>query len=372
MNLNFIVTSEVLKEAILPAGKSFNILMVIAQDAAKAGKYETYTSAEEAEDAGITGDLLKGIQIIFSQELRPNFIKVGYVSDYTSTADLTTLSTATDWYFTVYPEKTLTETTIKDVALWYSSNKKIAVITDLDEGAKDQSSGLTKALFDAKADHFFAIYADENDEDGNPTDDYKFISYALIASMAAISFDNPNSFYAVPHLIKNYVGVKPVHLTPTEREKLTGYTINVGYDLSKGLLGNFLGDYEGYTFLYSGLMPNGVPISEVVALDYLNRRIQEDTATYFKQNKFTGYDDKSIAGILLTFRRSLLRGVRAGFLLPDQIAIENINSLKERITDVMRSNGLFPKIQAQIKCNKPITHLAYSSQCMPYHAELGV
>jgi len=329
MNLNFIVTSEVLKEAVLPAGKSFNTLMVIALDAAKAGKWETYTSAKEAEDAGLTGDILKGIQIIFSQELRPNFIKVGYVSDYKSTADLTTLATATDWYFTVYPDGVLDEASIKTLALWYASEKKLAVVTDTDKGALDRTSGLTKALFDAKADHFFAIYAKDLDDNGKKTDDYRFISYAVIASMSAIDLDAPNSFYAVPHLIKNYIGVKEIHLTPTEREKLTGYTINVGYDLSKGLLGNFLGDYEGYKFLYSGLMPNGVPISEIVALDFLNRRIQEDTATYFKQNKFTGYDDKSIAGILLNFRRSLLRGVRAGFLLEDQLAIENITSLKE-------------------------------------------
>jgi len=368
MTLDYIVTSRTLKESVLPPAKSFNTLMVIVEDATRAGEVKTYTGTEQARTDGVAKKYLDAIDVIFSQELAPSFIKVGFVDAFDKD-NMDNLSKISDWYITVFHDEDLTDGDIPDLASWFASNKKIGIVTDTNAGALDGTAGLTKALFDAQYDHMFAIYAPLIDqEDGvTATDKYRYISYAVASGMASVNFDEADSYYALPHLIRNIVGVSTVGLTPTEYETLTGYTIGVGYDKTKGLLGNVYADYEGFKFgVYSGLMPTGVGVNEIHFIDWLNHRIQEDQARYFKQNKVTTYRDKDLAGLMLNFRISLLRGVRAGGLIEEQIAVESMERLKERITDFHRSNKMLPAIQANIICSGHIQHTAYESVCQPY------
>ena len=367
MTLNYIVTARTLKESLLPPLKSFNTLMVIVKDPAKAGTVTVYTGTEQAREDGLEDKYVEGISTIFKQELAPAFVKVGFVSAMDD-ANLDELAKNNDWYITVFHDEDVTEGDIPALSSWFADQKKIGIVTDANDGALDKSAGLTKALFDAGDDHMFAIYAPLIDQDDGvtPTDKYRYISYAIASGMASVNFDQPNSFYSVPHLMSNIIGVKTVGLTPDERAALTGYTIGVGYDEGVGMYGNVYGDYEGYKFLYSGLMPNGVGINEVHFIDWLNHRIQEDQARYFKQNKVTTYRDKDLAGLMLNFRISLLRGVRSGGLIEDQISVESLEELKKRIEDQHRSNHMLPAIQAAIKCSGWISHTAYESVCVPY------
>ena len=367
MTLNYIVTSRTLKESILPPPKSFNTLMLIVEDAAKAGQVKTYTGTDQARTDGLADKYLSGMDVIFAQEIAPAFIKVGFVNAFDK-ANMDELAKNNDWYLTVFHDEDLSDGDIPDLSAWFASVKKIGIVTDTNEGALDQTGGLTKAIFDAQYDHFFAIYAPLIDQDDGvtATDKYRYISYAVASGMATVNFDSADSYYALPHLIRNIIGVSTVGLTPTEYEKLTGYTIGVGYDKTKGLLGNVYSNYEGFDFLYSGMMAVGVGINEVHFIDWLNHRIQEDQARYFKQNKVTTFRDKDLAGLMLNFRISLLRGVKAGGLMDDQIAVESMERLKERITDSHRSNKMLPAIQANIICSGHIQHTAYESVCMPY------
>ena len=344
--------------------------MLIEVDGAKAGTSEIFTSAKQAEQAGITGDTLISLQTIFMQDRAPSFIKMGYVANI-STAELTKLASVTDWYLTLFKEGDITEANAGIISKWFGAEKKIAIVTDTNAGALDKSAGLTKALFDAQADHMFAIYAPAVDLAGAPTDDYRFISSVIAGGMSTVNFDDPNSYYALAHLIRNFKGVKTVALTPDERDKLTSYTINQGYDKAVGISGNYYGSYEGYTFLYSGLMPNLTPISDVHFIDWLNNRIQQDQAIYFKQNKVTSYRERDIAGILLNFRKSLLKGVRSGGLMVDQVAVEDLADLQARITDQMKSNHMLGQIHAQIKCSGQVLHVSYEAECVPFNRELN-
>jgi len=367
--LNFIVSSKVLKDPQLPAGKSFNTLMLIEEDGAKAGTFEIYTSAKQAELAGITGDTLTNLQTIFMQDKAPSFVKIGYVANI-STGELTKLASQTDWYLTLFKEGQVTEANAGILSKWFGAEKKIAITTDTDPKALLKTGGITKALFDAQADHMFAIYAPKVDIKGDATDDFRFISAVVAGGMATVNFDDPNSYYALAHLIRNMKGVRTVALTPDERTNLMGYTINVGYDKTVGIMGNAYISYEGYEFLYEGLMPNATAVSDVHFIDWLNNRIQQDQAIYFKQNKVTTYREKDIAGILLNFRKSLLKGVRSGGLIPEQVKVENIADLQARITDQMKSNRMLGSIFAEIKCSGQILHVSYETECVPFNRDL--
>lgn len=365
MNLNFIATSSVLKEGLIPAKKSFNTLMIVKIDAGKAGTFEQYTSSQQAENNGVDGDLLTALQVIFSQERAPYFLKIGYVADLTS-SELSILASATDWYFTSFLDSEMTDGNCVEVGNWLGSAKKMGVVTDVNDGALDKSAGITKAIFDAKLDHLFAIYA--------PNEDNKrFVSFALAGAMASVDFANEDSFYTVPHLLSNIVGVDSINITPTQRADLTGYVINVGVDPAVGIRGNFYGEYEGFDFIMEGLMPNGALISEVAFVDWLNYTVKFDTATYFKNNKITSYRDKDLAGIILNYKRSLLKGVRAGGLIEDQIKTVTLQSLKDILNDSpeLRSQHLLPQLTAQIKCSGAIHHVNYQAQCVPFGTELN-
>lgn len=330
-----------------PAKKSFQTLLILAHsdDENQRNKVNEYSKYKDAVDDNAT-DTVKGIlAVIFSQQERAKFVKVGYIDSGALVLEdeLNRIANIdNNFVFLGISDEIINSDMVRGdtVAMWGNANRKITGLIDTNPDALDASKdSLTRKLMLKNYNRVFTTYCDATNKA-----DEKNSLFAIMGYMATRNLDKPNSFYTTK--FKTFSAVKATSLTITQYKNLTGFVPGQGLDKSVGNLGNVFTYVGDRTQFSEGNMASGELMSVEHALLWLEYTIKYEVMNVFSNNDVVPYTNKGVGMLVAALELALKLAVTAGIISKDS----STESYKINATDVLdvpesqRANHIAPAI----------------------------
>lgn len=291
--LDSIVNVQISRETDTVDRASFGIPLFLTTESAVTDRVKTYSNMEGvAADYAETTVAYKMAQAAFSQEIRPNIIKIANkTSAETYTAALNAVVAAdNDWYGLA--ADTITAADIFEIATWAEARTKIYVARSADadiitNAADDIASDLEAANFDRTA----LMY--------HPNSATVYIDAAWLGNCLVL---DPGS---ETWKFKTLGGIPVYMLTESQRQ----------YALGKGA--NVYQRIAGVNITENGTVASGEYIDVMRGIDWLKARLQERIYSRLINAPKIPFTNSGIAVIETAVRQQLDIALTAGLIAPE-------------------------------------------------------
>lgn len=300
-----------------PAKKSFQTLLILAHsdDETQRGVVNEYSRYQDAVDDGATDTVRDILAVIFSQQERAKFVKVGYIdSALDLESELNRIANIDNNFVFMGVTDEITHGDIDrgdTIAMWGNANRKLTALLDTNPNALDiNEDSLTRKLMLKNYNRVFSVYCDETNKA-----DEKNSLFAILGYCATRNFDNPNSFYTTK--FKTFNAVQASQLTITQYKNLTGFVPGQGLDKTVGNLGNVFTYVGDRTHFAEGNTASGELISVEHALLWLEYTIKYEVMNVFSNNDVVPYTNKGVGMLVGALELALKLAVTAGIIADD-------------------------------------------------------